>query len=94
LGNAPRSVFEFKDRDGKISNDIRSLFLQETCKRGILFGVPIFMTFSHTKDDINKTLEACEQALKICKKAVEDGALDAYMQGEKIGELFRPQPKS
>jgi len=98
LGCAPRTVFEFKDLKGEVSNDLRSLFIQETCKQGILFGVPIFMSFSHTKSDIDQTVEACEKALKVCKKALEEdaeeNAIDKYMEGEKIGQLFRPQPKT
>ena len=93
IGNAARSILEFRDAAGNISVDIRSLFLQETVKRGILFGVPIFMTLSHTKTEIDQTVDACATALKICKKAIEDNNIDSLMEGEKIGLLFRPQPK-
>ncbi len=93
MGCAPRTSFEFRDAKGEVSGDIRSLFLQETCKRGILFGVPIFMTYSHARADIDLTLDACEAALKICRKAIEDESIDAFMEGTKIGPIFRPQPK-
>src|SRR3989344_5969126 len=65
IGPGPRTHFVFMDEFKKESLVIKSLFLQETIKRGVLFGGPIFMSLSHTKQDINKTLEASEGALKV-----------------------------
>ncbi len=89
IGPGPRTHFEFKDVKGKDSLLLKSLFLQETIKRGILFGGPIFISLSHTKQDIKKTLEASEEALKIIKKAMADGDVKKYLEGEPIGEVFR-----
>lgn len=88
-GNPPRSGLAFIDSEGKESLDMKSLFLQETVKRGILFGGPIYPSFSHTDDDINKTLEASYEALRILKKAVAEGNIDKYMEGKKIGTVYR-----
>ncbi len=88
-GAGPRTHFIFKDKDGKDSVGMRSLFMQETVKRGILFGGPVFMTYAHTDADIRKTLGVCEVALRIVKKAVEKDGIDDYMEGEKIGVVFR-----
>lgn len=83
-GAGPRTHFVFKDKSGRDSLDLKSLFLQETVKRGILFGGPIFMTYSHTDKDIDRTLGVCAVALRILKKAMDEGDIDRYMQGEKI----------
>ena len=88
-GHGPRTHFVFKDNEGKNSLLVKSLFLQETVKRGILFGGPIFISLSHTKQDIDKTLEACEKTLKIIKKAMIAGDVKKYLEGEPIGEVFR-----
>lgn len=88
-GAGPRTHFVFKDSKGKDSLDMKSLFLQETVKRGILFGGPIFMTYSHTNEDIENTLDICEVALRILKKAIEEGDIDKYMEGKKIEVVFR-----
>ncbi|KKQ18165.1 MAG: Aminotransferase class-III [Berkelbacteria bacterium GW2011_GWA1_36_9] len=88
-GHGPRTHFEFRDEDGKESLILKSLFLQETVKRGILFGGPIFISLSHKKSDIDKTLSVCETALKIIKKAMESKNTKKYLKGEPIGEVFR-----
>jgi glutamate-1-semialdehyde aminotransferase len=68
LGNEVRSVLAFLDRQGNESYAMKSLFLQETIKRGILFGVPIFICWKHTLEDIKKTLTAIEEAFKVMQK--------------------------
>jgi len=88
-GAGPRTHFIFKDNEGRDSMALKSLFMQETVKRGILFGGPIFMTYSHTDREIDMTLTASERALKIAKKALDEGDIDKYMEGEKITEVFR-----
>jgi glutamate-1-semialdehyde 2,1-aminomutase/spore coat polysaccharide biosynthesis protein SpsF len=88
-GNPPRSGLVFKDFNDNESLDMKSLFLQETVKRGILFGGPIYPSFSHTDEDINKTLDASYEALKILKKALVDGNIERYMEGKNIGTVYR-----
>lgn len=89
-GNSPRSGFVFKEMGGYKPLELKSLFLQETITRGILFGGPIFITYSHTKKDIDKTLEACRQALKIVQETIENKDLDRRLRGKKMGVVFRP----
>ncbi len=88
-GNPPRSGLVFRDNAGQESLDIKSLFLQETVKRGILFGGPVYISFSHTDKDIERTVEASFEALKIVRKAVDEGDVDRYMEGKKIGTVYR-----
>jgi glutamate-1-semialdehyde aminotransferase len=88
-GNPPRSGLLFRDNAGKESPDLKSLFLQETVKRGILFGGPVYITFSLTDEDIKQTLAASFEALKIVKKAVDGGGVDKFMEGKKIGTVYR-----
>ncbi len=88
-GNPPRSGLVFKDTEGRESLSMKSLFLQETVKRGVLFGGPVYISFSHTQEDIDRTLNASYEALQIVKKAVNENDIDKYMEGEKIGTAFR-----
>ena len=88
-GAGPRTHFIFRDRLGKDSLEMRSLFMQETIKRGILFGGPVFMTYSHTDKDIERTLGVSGVALRIFKKAIANGDINRYMEGSKIEEVFR-----
>ena len=88
-GAGPRTHFFFRDKEGRDSLDMKSLFMQEAVKRGVLFGGPIFMTFSHTEKEIRRTLDVCEIALRVLKKALTEGNIDTYMEGEKMGVVFR-----
>jgi glutamate-1-semialdehyde 2,1-aminomutase/spore coat polysaccharide biosynthesis protein SpsF len=88
-GNPPRSGLVFRDSSGQESLDIKSLFLQETVKRGILFGGPVYISFSHTDGDIKKTVEASFEALRVVRKAVDEGDIDKYMEGNKVGTVYR-----
>lgn len=88
-GNPPRSGLVFRDSSEQESLDLKSLFLQETVKRGVLFGGPVYISFSHTDEDIQQTVEASFEALRVVRKAVDDGDIDKYMEGKKIGIVYR-----
>lgn len=89
-GNPPRSLINFYDEDNKVSLLIKSLFLQECCLRGVLFGVPVIPTFSHTTEDVDKTLDAVEHAFKVIKKA--KGNYERYLKGKIMqGSYVRPK---
>jgi glutamate-1-semialdehyde aminotransferase len=88
-GNPPRSGLIFRDGSGRESPDLKSLFLQETVKRGILFGGPVYISLSHTDADIERTVEASAEAIKIVRKAVDSGGVDSFMEGKKIGTVYR-----
>ena len=89
IGHGPRMGFSFKDWDGKESNLMRSLFIQETVKRGILFGVPLFISPSHSYDDLKNTISAVEEAMVVVDKATMEKDFEKYMEGEPIQEVFR-----
>lgn len=89
VGPAPRTAIVFRDRDGKESTEIKSLFMQECVKRGILFGAYVHISYSHTDEDIERTLSVCADALEIVKWALDEEAIDQYMEGEKVGVVFR-----
>jgi glutamate-1-semialdehyde 2,1-aminomutase/spore coat polysaccharide biosynthesis protein SpsF len=93
-GVAPRGGFAFRDAAGFSAAEIRSLFLQETLRRGILFGVPIFTTFSHSDDDIAETIGAAAEAFGIVAAALERGDLRARLRGEVAGAVFRPRSEA
>jgi glutamate-1-semialdehyde aminotransferase len=88
-GNPPRSSLVFRDSNGNESAAIKSLFLQETVKRGVLFGGPVYISFSHSDEDIKKTIEASHEAMEIISKAMKEGNIEGYLEGEQIGAVFR-----
>ncbi|HEX3693129.1 MAG TPA: aminotransferase class III-fold pyridoxal phosphate-dependent enzyme [Solirubrobacteraceae bacterium] len=89
VGNPPRSAIDFSDADGVPSPMLRGVFLQECHRRGVLFGVPIFPTYSHTEDDVARTLHAVAAAFERMEKAYRAGELEAHLQGRAPGVVFR-----
>ncbi|HYM45167.1 MAG TPA: aminotransferase class III-fold pyridoxal phosphate-dependent enzyme [Solirubrobacteraceae bacterium] len=89
IGNPPRSAINFSDAAGQPSTALRGLFLQECHKRGVLFGVPIFTTYSHTEADVAHTLEAVEAAFERMERAHRAGEVEAHLEGRAPGAVFR-----
>ncbi len=91
LGGAPpRTLLSFAPSEGWTAEEIRSLFLQECVKRGVLFGVPIFMSYSHQETDVAETLRAMEEALAVVAGALATGTLRERLEGPPVEAVFRP----
>lgn len=90
IGHAPRSAFVFK-RDGQVDPELRGLFLQETVRRGILFGGPVFVTWAHEQEDLDYTVEVVRDALGVLRQALESDSVAARLDGPAPGVVFRAQ---
>ena len=88
-GEAPRSGLQFRI-DGESSPELRGLFLQETVRRGVLFGGPIFTTLAHETAHIDRTLGACADAFGVLSKAVENRSVMERLDGKPPGVVFKP----
>jgi glutamate-1-semialdehyde 2,1-aminomutase len=78
-----RSSIICRDENNEPSLLLKSLFYQETLKRGVLFGPGyVFLSFSHTQKDIDKTLETCEISMKLRKKAIEEKNVHQSLKGK------------
>jgi glutamate-1-semialdehyde 2,1-aminomutase len=75
------------DREGKPSQAYRSLFLQETIKRGVLMP-SLVVSYSHNDADIDATVEAIDGALDVYAHALEDGA-ERYLTGRPSQPVYR-----
>lgn len=89
-------VFSTLDADLQPSQMMRSLFLQETIKRGILMTT-LVVSYTHTDEDIDRTLDAMDGALGVYRKALENGP-EHYLVGRPSQVVYRrynhPQPQS
>jgi len=65
-------LFATRDAEGKPSQGFRSLFLQETIKRGII-APSLAVSYAHTDEDVERTVEAVDGALRIYARALTDG---------------------
>ena len=89
LGQPPRGAFSFR-HGGVDSPDLRGLFLQETVRRGILFGGPIFVTYAHGEAEIDRTIEICDEAFSVLRRAIDTDSVAARLDGPAPGVVFRP----
>ncbi len=87
VGKPCSLVFATKDRDGEASQAFRSLFLQELIARGII-GPSFVVSYSHTDDDIDRTVEAIDGALAVYGRALEDG-VERFLIGQPTQSVYR-----
>jgi glutamate-1-semialdehyde 2,1-aminomutase len=88
IGGAACSPFySTLDESGNNSLPLRTLFLQEMIKGGVLMPW-IALCMRHGEKELLKTSEALDQALPVYKKALE-GRVEDYLKGPVIKPVFR-----
>jgi glutamate-1-semialdehyde 2,1-aminomutase len=80
-------VYSTCDQSGRPSQAFRTLFLQETIKRGLI-APSLIISYSHTDADIDKTVEIVYESLIVYKKALEEG-IDRYLVGRPVKPVYR-----
>lgn len=75
------------DAEGRPSAPLRTLFLQEMVRGGVLFNY-IAPSFSHTTVDVERTAEAARASFEVYARALEDG-WERYLVGPQIKPVFR-----
>jgi glutamate-1-semialdehyde 2,1-aminomutase len=84
-----RSKIVCKDETNKPSVLLKSLFYQECVKRGILFGPGyVFLSYSHSKKDIEKTLKVCKISMNILKNAIKNKNIKNSLTGNKMKQVM------
>ena len=89
IGLPPRTVMTFKNEKGEESLEMKSLFQQECIKRGVLFTGAHNISYSHTKETIDKTMEVYSESLKILKEAIETSSIRDRLEGGIVEPVFR-----
>lgn len=87
VGQPSNLVYTCRDRNGISSQTFRTLFLQETIRRGVL-APSLVVSYSHSDDDIDRTVEAIDGALGVYRQALEDGP-EAHLVGRPVQPVFR-----
>jgi glutamate-1-semialdehyde 2,1-aminomutase len=75
------------DRDGRPSQAFRSLFLQETIRRGVLMPSMV-VSYSHTDQDIELTAAAIDGALEVYRRALDSG-IERFLIGRPSQPVYR-----
>jgi glutamate-1-semialdehyde 2,1-aminomutase len=87
LGRPCNLIYRTKDADGQPSQAFRTLFLQELIRGGIL--APSFVvSFSHSDELIDRTIDVVDQALTKYANALADG-VDKYLHGRPVKPVNR-----
>lgn len=87
VGNPTNLIYATRDSDKQSSQALRTLFLQETIRRGVI-APSLVVSYSHTDADIDRTIEAIDGALGVYRQALEDGA-DRYLVGPSVKSVYR-----
>jgi glutamate-1-semialdehyde 2,1-aminomutase len=87
VGRPCNLIYRTKDQQGVPSQSFRTLFLQELIRGGIL--APSFVvSFSHSNDDIDRTIDVVDRALGVYGKALESG-VQHYLAGRPVRPVNR-----
>lgn len=81
-------VYVCRDRDGAVSLALRTLFLQEMTRHGVLFNY-VAPSYSHGAREVEITLEAAARAMEVYARAL-DGGVERFLEGPAIKPVFRP----
>lgn len=87
IGKPCNLIYVTRDENKHKSQAFRTLFLQETIKRGFIMP-SLVVSFSHTDEDIDKTIEAMSESLRVYKKALDEG-IEKYLVGRPVKPVFR-----
>jgi glutamate-1-semialdehyde 2,1-aminomutase len=87
LGKPCNLLYFTRDQNGQPSQPLRTLFLQEIIRRGVI-APSLVVSYSHTDEDIDHTLDAINEALYVYRKALDEG-YETYLVGSSIKPAVR-----
>jgi glutamate-1-semialdehyde 2,1-aminomutase len=79
VGRPCNLLYSTRDGSGASSQAFRTLFLQETIRRGVL-APSLVVSYSHSDEDIDRTIEAIDGALSVYARALDEG-VDRHLVG-------------
>lgn len=88
VGYPCRTMITFDSFIGDIL-EIKSLFQQELIKRGILWSGFHNVSYSHSDEDVEYTLNTYRIVLPILKDAIENKTVGKLLKGEPVEPVFR-----
>lgn len=87
LGKPCNLVYYTRDQDKQPSQPYRTLFMQETIKRGLLMP-SLIISYSHSDEDVDRTIATIGEALRVYRQAIDEG-VDKYLVGPSVRPVFR-----
>lgn len=87
IGRPCNLVYATRDAAKERSQPFRTLFLQETIKRGLLMP-SLVVSYAHSDADIQQTIDAIADALVVYRQALDEG-IEHYLVGRSVAPVFR-----
>ncbi|PVZ08006.1 glutamate-1-semialdehyde 2,1-aminomutase [Actinomycetospora cinnamomea] len=87
VGHPACLVFRTRDGDGRPSQEMRTVFLAELLRRGVL-GQSFVISAAHTDTDVEQTVAAVEAALPTYERALTHGAA-SVLDGRPVAPALR-----
>jgi len=87
LGRPSNLVYYTRDQEMHPSQPFRTLFLQETLKQGMIMP-SLVVSYSHSDEDIDRSVGAIAEALVIYRKALDEG-VEKYLVGRPVKPAIR-----
>ena len=81
-------AYATRDSDRTPSQAFRSLFLQETIRRGVLMP-SLVVSYAHQDADLDRTIEAIDGALAVYRDALDSG-VEKFLVGRPSQVVYRP----
>ena len=88
-GHPSWSFLHIKEQEGYGAFEIKTFFLQEMFKRGILTLGSHNISYSHTKKVVDQLLEAYTEVLPMIEKNIKNQTLLENIQGDILQPLFK-----
>lgn len=88
LGQPCCLVFGSRDSQGEPSQPFRTLLMQEILRRGVL-ATSLVVNYSHSEQDIDRTIEAFAEAFVVYRRALDEG-IEKYLLGRPVKPAIRP----
>ena len=86
-GRACNLLYGTLDGESQPSQAFRTLFLQETIKRGLIMP-SLVVCYSHSDADIDQTIEAIDGAMAVYARALNDG-VEKHLVGRPSDPVYR-----
>jgi glutamate-1-semialdehyde 2,1-aminomutase len=87
IGHPANLVYTTRDRDGNPSQPFRTLFLQETIRRGLLMP-SLVVNLAHREHEVQRTVDGIGEALRVYRRALDEGT-ERHLQGRPVKPVFR-----
>jgi glutamate-1-semialdehyde aminotransferase/spore coat polysaccharide biosynthesis protein SpsF (cytidylyltransferase family) len=81
-------TFAFCNRKGEPSAGLRTLFMQEMIRRGVLFQGIFVSCYSHSQADVSQFVRSFEESLNVYTQALDEG-FEKFLIGEPAKPVFR-----